>query len=554
MTEKFIFGGEHPHFEHQKRGLKKIIETRGVCALLFDPGTGKSRVTLDYLSLLAWKNREKGHDGVPEIRALVIAPVAAVDTWPLQAEQWCSPNISVWAEALGGSIKKKSEALSHRNGLVLKAVGSGTPEKQYGDRMIHANKAQLIYARRANQKPEPLQTPKTISQLGSTPRLVILSTNLETFSSREAYRSGTMADLIMEAVKRYDPHVIVIDESHKIKGQSSNVSRLMARLADTTERRIMLTGTPMPHSPLDIFAQWRFLQPYAFGKLQPGGTRRKATFTEFRSRYAKMGGFMGREAVGFQNLDHMQEIMGRNSAVAKKSEALDLPPTTPVTIPVELSPRERKAYTDMKTELAADIRTEEGTREATAPSRLAQTMKLRQITAGFIKDDDGNHIDLGSSKAKTIKSIVHDTLAGEKRIVVFALFKFEIEQLKKHLAAKGTEVLVVDGRTKKETRLKYRQRFGSDDPARLVMVAQISTMSVSVNELITASHAIFASMSYMRDDYIQAKDRLDRIGQTKPVTFWHAVVRGTVDELIIDSHNKRTNLENAVLKHILETG
>jgi SNF2 family DNA or RNA helicase len=82
------------------------------------------------------------------------------------------------------------------------------------------------------------------------------------------------------------------------------------------------------------------------------------------------------------------------------------------------------------------------------------------------------------------------------------------------------------------------------------MVAQIKTMSLAVNELITASHAVFASLSYQRDDWIQAKDRLDRIGQTKPCTFWHAIAPGTVDGVILRSHRDRTNLEDAVLRHI----
>ena len=97
-----------------------------------------------------------------------------------------------------------------------------------------------------------------------------------------------------------------------------------------------------------------------------------------------------------------------------------------------------------------------------------------------------------------------------------------------------------------------RRRFGSDDPQRMVMVAQIKTMSLAVNELVTASHAIFGSMTQQRDEYIQARDRLNRLGQTRPVTFWHVAAPGTVDEVVMQSHKDRTNLENAMLKHVME--
>jgi len=149
---------------------------------------------------------------------------------------------------------------------------------------------------------------------------------------------------------------------------------------------------------------------------------------------------------------------------------------------------------------------------------------------------------------------VQDTLVGEKRVVIFALFTHEINALAKALQERGTEDMVIHGGTSGEERMAMRRRFGSDDPQRMVMVAQIKTMSLAVNELITASHAIFASMSQQRDDWIQAKDRLNRIGQERPMTFWHAVVPGTVDQVILESHRQGTSLENAVLAHIRSGG
>ena len=71
-----------------------------------------------------------------------------------------------------------------------------------------------------------------------------------------------------------------------------------------------------------------------------------------------------------------------------------------------------------------------------------------------------------------------------------------------------------------------------------------------MNELVTANNAIFASLSQQRDDLIQARDRLNRIGQKRKMTFWFPLARGTVDEVIYRSHEDRTNLEAAVLKHV----
>lgn len=258
---------------------------------------------------------------------------------------------------------------------------------------------------------------------------------------------------------------------------------------------------------------------------------------------------MGREVTSFRNLDDLQDVMAKNSIVVRKKDALDLPETTDVRVPVTLSPREQRAYDEMKRDLATLI----GDGLTTVPNRLAQMMRLRQITAGHAPTDDGRVVETGTSKIDTIKSIVHDTLAGESRIVVFALFKHEIAALAKSLDKTGTEVLVVDGSTPDATRLKYRRRFGSGEKARIVLVAQIKTISLAVNELVTASHAVFASLSQQRDDLVQARDRLHRIGQAKPCTYWFPLARGTIDEVIFESHETRTSVESAVLDHIRGT-
>src|SRR3546814_9415310 len=67
------------------------------------------------------------------------------------------------------------------------------------------------------------------------------------------------------------------------------------------------------------------------------------------------------------------------------------------------------------------------------------------------------------------------------------------------------------------------------------------TMSLAVNELVTASHAVYASLSERRDDWVQSRDRLHRIGQKRPVTFWNVLVPKSVDEVIYQAHLVREN-------------
>src|SRR5690606_22907187 len=114
---------------------------------------------------------------------------------------------------------------------------------------------------------------------------------------------------------------------------------------------------------------------------------KRSTFDSFKSRFAVMGGYMGHEVVGYRNLDELQRIMGKRASVARKADALGLPPVIEVVVPVILSPAEKAAYNEMKKQLASQL---VGGVQATATNRLTQGLRLRQITAGHLPDDLGN--------------------------------------------------------------------------------------------------------------------------------------------------------------------
>jgi len=528
----YRFGGPK-RFAHQRKGLALLIRERGG-ALLFDPGTGKTAVVIDYSCLLALKAPSG------EARVLVVCPLAAVDTWVSQVQTFASPDVVWWAESLGGSLIQRAEALAARGGNPWQR---GRKQAQISRSLHHRHT--LAWA--ASQGISQAQGPDALRG----PRLVLEVVNVDSFASRARRGASTVADLMLEAVRRFSPDLMVVDESHLLKSPQSNTSRLIGRIGPHVPRRAILTGTVMPHSPLDVFGQWRFLDPSAFAAALGTAGRADPSYGRFRDRYAVMGGWMGKQVVGFRHLDELQDVMARKSEVVRKVDALDLPPTTDVLIPVDLSPNEKAAYASMKSQLAAMLASGS---LVTAPNRLTQMLRLRQITAGHLPDDLGNTIVLGDSKARTIASLVRTTLAGETRIVVFALFTAEIDQLARLLGAEpGSELMVIQGGTPPADRRRMRERFGSESPQRMVMLAQVRTMSLAVNELVTANHAIFASMSQKRDDYEQARARLDRQGQTRPVTFWLTQAPGTVDEIILRTHQQRGDLEAAILQHIRDS-
>lgn len=510
--------------KHQKKGVKFLKKWDGIAALLWEPGVGKTGATLAYIDHLASVQRE--------VRVLVVAPLTAADTWVLQPPLFMdSPTKARMLQGSTASILKK-----------LEDAGDWTtvPDAPIG----------------VNHKGDT-------ARAAAGNRVTIVSISAGAISNWCRVRSRTVQ--MLRAVRKFKPDLIVVDESHIIKSAEANISKALYQFGQLAPRRIILTGTVTPHSPLDVYGQFRFLAPWTFSDMYGEKFTRKPLrmsreqrasikpwpWGRFKNRYSLSGGFEGREIKGFINLDELNDRVAERSMVVLKKDALDLPPETDIDVHVSLSAAESKAYKEMLDDLAAELA--DGSL-LEAPNALAKIMKLRQITAGFVRDtESGITHTLGDSKIKAVKEIASTQLIGENRLVVFAYFKSECAALAEALKVKGTTVEVITGKTKAKDRLAIRQRFGdvSGNPGRMILVAQARTMSLSVNELITAQHSIFASMSERRDDWIQARGRLHRNGQKgSHVTHWNVYVPETVDQIMLDRHKDRGDLEKALLDHI----
>lgn len=511
---------KHTLMQHQSDGVAFLESVDGIGALLFDPGVGKTYTTL------AWVDRQAHRLG--EFRVLVVAPLTATDTWVLQP-----PNIM---------------------DSVVKA------------RMMQGSTADILtkIAKAGNWMTVPDAKIKS-DHKGSNPnaRVTILSMSAGAISTYCKDRTKTVR--MLRAIRKYKPHLVVVDESHIIKSATANISKAMYQIGQLAPHRIILTGTVNPHSPLDVYGQWRFLAPWTFSdqyteaytqqplrmtRAQQAGIR-PWPWGRFRDRYSVKGGYKGKGIGGFQNLDDLNSRVAERAMVVRKEDALELPPVTDVDVHVQLSPREAKAYQEMAEDLVAEM--DDGSM-VEAVNALAKMMKLRQVAAGFVKDSDTGEVHvIGDSLRKAVKEVAEVTLAGEQRLVVFAYFRSECAMLAESLKQKGVTVELITGSTPVNERIAIRQRFAdvSGNPQRTILVAQQRTMSLSVNELVVAQNAIYASMSERRDDWVQSRGRLDRNGQVgNHVTFWNCYTPGLIGNIMLDRHKDRGDLEAALLDHI----
>lgn len=335
------------------------------------------------------------------------------------------------------------------------------------------------------------------------------------------------------AIRNLEFDMVIYDEAHRLAGRGSRQSRFAFVLAPVIPNRLVLTGTPMPNGPEDLFAVMRAVDPNLYG------TR----WAEFQDRYLRMGGFGGYQIIGYKNRARLEELLASASARVTKAEALSLPDQVDVIIPVMLSPKTRTIYDRLRRRAIADV---EGFIEngelvtGTALSRnvLTNVLRLSQLTSGFVRTLEHDIVDVSTEKADTLKDLLDDVQKETSHVVVFCRFTRDVERVLELVHGAYRFDGKVSARKREETRLKWRAGGG-------VLVVQIA-VSEGI-ELETANVCVFYSLDYRLINYLQARDRLHRIGQRNKVTYYHLLAQGTVDMEIYDTLGRKENLVTSVL-------
>lgn len=331
-------------------------------------------------------------------------------------------------------------------------------------------------------------------------------------------------------IATWSPDMIICDESSKIKNPQAKQSKALHRLGKKSKHNIILTGTPITNNPLDFFSQYKFLDEEIFG----------GSYYSFRARYAVMGGYGNYQVIGYKNLQELTEKAHSIAFRITKKEALDLPEQVDTTRYVELEPTSRKTYNKLEKESYAEL--ENG--EVVAPNVLTKLLRLSQVTGGFIRDNvTATTEQVSSAKLDALEDIVDECIDADKKLVVFARFIPEIDEIARMLRKKKIKYSMIRGDVK--DRAGEVDKFQNDDTYK-VFIGQLQTTGMGLT-LTAADTAVFYSLSYNFADYEQAKARIHRIGQKNNCTYIHLIAKNTIDEKVMDALSKKKNIADLVV-------
>lgn len=489
-------------YDHQRTAFNRSRDARDF-ALLMEMGTGKTKVGID---TAAWQYAKNDINFM-----LVVAPNGVHRNWilrevPAHLPDWVPRRMAIWSSEMKAAEKKAYQAL---------------------------------------------WDPKFTG-------MRILAVNVEAFGVPERFwrtkRNGPMKfGTELQKILNAFSVLWIVDESTKIKTPGSRrTKRIIAQGKRAYSRRIM-TGTPVTNSPMDLYAQFKFMGPQYLGY---------SNFYSFKHRYAEWQTEKNWKTdkeyetlVGYKNLDELVTNLDQCSFRVTKKECLDLPDKLYERRLVGLHEDQRRIYNKVLADSKLELKQRQ---EVTVANVLTKMIRLQQVLGGFIPPEEGERataciLDDFSKlpRAKAITDIIEDSYVLHDdggKMIVWARFVPEILALQRMLAeGYGKEsVVTYHGSVDEDDRDVAIDRFQGDGRCRF-FIGQQQSGGFGLT-LTAASYVAYYSNDFSLENRLQSEDRAHRIGQKNNVTYFDLECLGTIDTRIIDALRSKKGLADIITR------
>ena len=459
-------------YDHQLKALEKSWNKKHY-GYFMEMGTGKSKVLVDNMAMLYDKGKING--------ALIIAPKGVYNNWYSQE----IPN------HLASHIKPKM--------VLWTASTSKTKDKEY----------------------------QQLFETGYDLHILIM--NVEALSTD---KGRLFAGKFLRAHRA----LMAIDESTTIKTPTAKRTKAIVALGKEAYYKRILTGSPVTKSPLDLFSQCNFLDPWLLDQ---------SSYYSFRTRYAvcrkiQVNGRQVEIVVGYRNLSELSDKLKPFSYRVLKDDCLDLPDKVYMKREIQLTDEQKKLYRQMRQEALATL----NGKTVTTMTALTQLMRLHQITCGHFSADDGSIQEIKNNRLSELLDVLDET---EGKAIIWAHYQHDVRNIFKLLEDKYGPGSVVHyyGKTLPEQRDYAIKNFKTNDKVRF-FVGTPQTGGYGIT-LVQANTVIYYSNGYDLEKRMQSEDRAHRIGQKKKVTYVDIIAEDTVDTKIVKSLRKKIDIASKVL-------
>ena len=321
---------------------------------------------------------------------------------------------------------------------------------------------------------------------------------------------------------------VVLDEAQHIKNrQTQNAQAVKAVRA---AHKLVLTGTPVENSVLDLWSIFDFLMPGYLGAAED--FRQRYELPIMRDRNAESQARLARRLRPF--------VLRR----LKREVAADLPDKIEQVSFCELNAEQRAVYQQVLEAGRREVMDSVNTR-GVAGSRmvvLTALLRLRQICCDLRLLKTGEEAAV-SGKVELFNELLEEVLDGGHRALVFSQFTSMLALLREELTVRNIAYCYLDGSTTDRARVVNEFQSGAGVP---VFLISLKAGGVGLN-LTGADTVIHFDPWWNPAVEAQATDRAHRLGQKKVVTSYKLITRGTVEEKILNLQSRKRALTQGLL-------
>ena len=327
--------------------------------------------------------------------------------------------------------------------------------------------------------------------------------------------------------------LVVVDEASLMRNPDTDHAKALAKLQ--AARRVALTGTPVENGVRDLWSIFRFILPGWLGTRQ-----------EFRERYELplASGEPASALLDRLRLKTAPFLLRRT----KEQVAPELPSKLIIDEFCDLSPEQQSVYRELLVAGRKQVETIEDSGNPGAARMLLLTvlLRLRQTCCdlALLGNDRFKRmlVTQRSSKLQRLLELLEEAMAGNHKVLVFSQFQTQLREIEQCLIERGWGSLRLDGQTR--NRQEMVERFQSPEGPPIFLIS-LKAGGYGLN-LTAADTVIHFDPWWNPAAEAQASDRAHRIGQTRPVSVYRLLTRGTVEEKVLRLQAKKRSLAAAI--------
>lgn len=336
----------------------------------------------------------------------------------------------------------------------------------------------------------------------------------------ESLSAGKAYELCKEFVDK--DTMVIVDESSSIKSHKASRTERCINLGNMAAFKTAMTGTPITQGIIDLFSQFEFIDPNIIGI---------GDFYSFRNRYAVMGGFQKRNIIGYQRVEELTDAVSPYIFQVRKRDVLkDLPPATYQERVIEMSAEQKKLYKELK----STLKLEYNGKKLTVASTINLMQRFTEISDGYYSYVDEREMEKisinekakikykkeylkSNPKSKDLMELV-GTMANDESVIIWATSKMAIQHLLDTFSkAYGDDQIVpIHGGVSEEDRTAGIARFQSGKSRFLIGNQAVGGIGLNMTR---AAVMVYYSNDFSLERRIQSEGRIERIGQTRPMTY-----------------------------------